>query len=1213
MIVLMNMKLKKILPLCLVVPLLVGTFSENKAYAMRVADEFEPSLLFKLDFNQNNFLDEVSQKAFSPANPTGSFQDGIRYNSYRLNQDKITIPFSSFKGDQESTLTTSFWVFPESVSGIQKILTVGSHSLSYDGNLKEWQIHNGSTLVSKVNDSLIGNKWTHISLQLSKSSSTPQLWVNGAKLSLSASTPSSPSWTSSSVLEVDGSHLSSGSRVDELEIRKGTLPDDLVSEISGLASIPDLRGEVISGNPHLSWSSEILPENVLLETSLEKEQMVPNLMWGWDKSTNGGQSIVSGDAYSGERLEKIDNTVMNGNLYNYPETSSNSSISSWKRFFVSNATNLSVTYYAKADGQNATVTQSGDGGWAESFSSKPVIKLTQPVKKGERTLYVDDARNYSQGQYLGFDTSPTVILPQRVVESVDYTKNTITLLSPMDVDYPAGSEIRNRPWRGAFHFGARTVTADSKWQRLSQNTQVYNSLDYDVSKRGASFYTYFTTGGTLHFDNLKLGYATKTKLYRDDKLLYEGYLSDYRDTSSKDMSAPKMIGKTTVTRTQNNIDVSFAPAKDVGTDYSYRIQAVANDGKTTPLSKSVNVNVMSGIKGYAYVFDKYPISNPTVLNTTGTTLSTSINDAEDRYLHIRAIDNNGNLGEVKHIRISSPELTVTPDVNGTHAQLDWKMKLDDELYEYKVYKRKKGQTEFQSVSTFNQDGDKQLRILNLYPKVNRYNGGSVAIPTQTFTTWKGETKTLPKSASLEKWMEEPNSENAKGYGKGLIDVVSVDYDTFNANPLEFLKKNGTEWNFDTVFFGTWDANAYNPDFSDMGYNLVSSFVGDGNGLLVGHDVVRFNYSVGGFERLKNLLNIGIFADVGTTPAQANWSTSGKLVRLTKSGLMTKYPWNIGEIGSKLSIPATHTLSQITYGDVWIDFANEPSQTDSSGKGQGNFYLTTWNNTGMIQTGHSNGEATPDEQKVLANTLFYLSQKTTKTSIKDYSSVDDALPNLIGETNVSLKTRGVYTLSFSPVLDNGTSYEYYVEAIGKETGSRYLSSIVGGTVLSGMKGYSLEMSNQSVPNLSTNETNQTSLEFTPPSFDKFYLHVKAVDNAGNQSVKTLSYDNQIAKLIVTPTMSAWTNGTVNLNVKSNQGLGKVVEIRLPDGTVVSGDMTSYNVDKNGMYVFYGKDVFGQWVMGSYLVNTIDKEKPIVNVDGLPTDWANEDVPVDIRAK
>ena len=59
-----------------------------------------------------------------------------------------------------------------------------------------------------------------------------------------------------------------------------------------------------------------------------------------------------------------------------------------------------------------------------------------------------------------------------------------------------------------------------------------------------------------------------------------------------------------------------------------------------------------------------------------------------------------------------------------------------------------------------------------------------------------------------------------------------------------------------------------------------------------------------------------------------------------------------------------------------------------------YYLTTWNNTAMIQTGHSNGDSTEDERKVLANTLFYLKQLTKKTEILDNSARDIADPNKV---------------------------------------------------------------------------------------------------------------------------------------------------------------------------------------------------------------------------
>ncbi len=61
-------------------------------------------------------------------------------------------------------------------------------------------------------------------------------------------------------------------------------------------------------------------------------------------------------------------------------------------------------------------------------------------------------------------------------------------------------------------------------------------------------------------------------------------------------------------------------------------------------------------------------------------------------------------------------------------------------------------------------------------------------------------------------------------------------------------------------------------------------------------------------------------------------------------------------------------------------------------GTNNFYLTTWNNVAMIQTGHSNCAATPDEQKVLANTLFYLAQITTDKSWNDHKGQDLDAPD-----------------------------------------------------------------------------------------------------------------------------------------------------------------------------------------------------------------------------
>ena len=82
-----------------------------------------------------------------------------------------------------------------------------------------------------------------------------------------------------------------------------------------------------------------------------------------------------------------------------------------------------------------------------------------------------------------------------------------------------------------------------------------------------------------------------------------------------------------------------------------------------------------------------------------------------------------------------------------------------------------------------------------------------------------------------------------------------------------------------------------------------------------------------------------------------------------------------------------------------------------------YYLTTWNNTAMIQTGHSNGQSTEDERKVLANTLFYLKQLTHKTEILDNSARDIADPNKPANITTAVNVDNSTNISFRKPEDN----------------------------------------------------------------------------------------------------------------------------------------------------------------------------------------------------
>ena len=82
-----------------------------------------------------------------------------------------------------------------------------------------------------------------------------------------------------------------------------------------------------------------------------------------------------------------------------------------------------------------------------------------------------------------------------------------------------------------------------------------------------------------------------------------------------------------------------------------------------------------------------------------------------------------------------------------------------------------------------------------------------------------------------------------------------------------------------------------------------------------------------------------------------------------------------------------------------------------------YYLTTWNNTAMIQTGHSNGQSTEDERKVLANTLFYLKKLTKQTEVLDTSASDKADPNKVEGISTIVNENNNTSVKFRKPEDN----------------------------------------------------------------------------------------------------------------------------------------------------------------------------------------------------
>ena len=408
-----------------------------------------------------------------------------------------------------------------------------------------------------------------------------------------------------------------------------------------------------------------------------------------------------------------------------------------------------------------------------------------------------------------------------------------------------------------------------------------------------------------------------------------------------------------------------------------------------------------------------------------------------------------------------------------NIKLDW---TELKNANYQIYQSVDGQ-EFQTMSTFDtESGTDKVRVLQIYPISNAAN-------------------------QLKTWLV------TNGYGKGIMEVDSVYMDNFNANPNNYLKNSDGTWKYDVIFFGTWDCNN-KKDLNETSYQATKTFIEAGKGVIFGHDTI--NYSpCPNFTRLNSYAGITASSNCysGNSSAPYGAGTGNSTVKIAKKGLFTTYPWDIGEVGTILTIPASHNSQQAIYKDnIWLRFYL-PSYSDTEMNDGNNFYLATQNNVAMIQTGHSSGNATVDEQKILANLIFYTDQITEETSYVDHSGQDFALPN-----KPIIKIDANNGKLLMETTDNGSIYQYKAKAY--VDGQTLESEPISVENKSGIKGFYYLINTKPIDIvMNANGTfveNSIDLNTLPIALaDTNYLHIAAVDNANNVSeTTTLSMDDII---------------------------------------------------------------------------------------------------------
>jgi len=400
-------------------------------------------------------------------------------------------------------------------------------------------------------------------------------------------------------------------------------------------------------------------------------------------------------------------------------------------------------------------------------------------------------------------------------------------------------------------------------------------------------------------------------------------------------------------------------------------------------------------------------------------------------------------------------------------------------YGYTLYQWNDIINEWQTTST---NYNREIRVLNICPNLN---GGHM----------------------LQEWMDDP------AVGLDKIKVTTRTMLQFNmlSNPETLLKGGGTEYQYDVIMFGSWDSNQHY-DLTPAGATAVKNFLDAGRGVLFGHDTQIQPHP--NFASLKEYTNL----DIDPNDHRLEIERGSTHIRVINDGFLLKYPHRI-PYNENLTVPFTHSAGQYANGIVWMNYpdvvGNPPGMYDSPeiwyNGGTNNFYLTTWNNAAMIQTGHSNGAATNDEKRVLANTLWYLAQFTKETSAEVCSALDLVAPEA---PTVSQSNNCDNKINISS-YDNGNTYKFYIHATNT---ADYTDTCRSNEVIvvkkAGLRGFFISEDNNpnGVPIIEYDALGDIITPLTISAKDSQivtytvidtakYIHIQAVDYAGNLSEVT----------------------------------------------------------------------------------------------------------------
>ncbi|EGO6609435.1 hypothetical protein GWG83_002506 [Enterococcus faecalis] len=383
------------------------------------------------------------------------------------------------------------------------------------------------------------------------------------------------------------------------------------------------------------------------------------------------------------------------------------------------------------------------------------------------------------------------------------------------------------------------------------------------------------------------------------------------------------------------------------------------------------------------------------------------------------------------------------EANKVAAKLDWD-EIDNLTQKgYRMYQSEDSGTTW-DIRSLNYG--KKVTVLNIFPNLN---------PKQY------PTASWDDSNAFKSWMKDLNLKDKEG--NELIEVTPVANDDFNVNPEKYLKDSSGEWKYNVITLGTWDRNGH-AKVEKKAANCIMDFINDGGGVLFGHDTIAADNSVAMAENefmepFADKLGITYgFNYTGSISQDQKYWTGSDEIQLVNDGYLMKYPFEMKE-NVVLTIPPAHSieLQNKDIGEVWFEFNKSDQVWGASvydnGKVRNNWYLKTNENVAMIQTGHSKAQATIDEEKIIANTLYNLAQISIDAYADDQSVTDDVAP---GKPELNKVEGNYYDFNVEiNSVDDGKKYQWYIEADSKNKGLLQ-SDVMKETIISNIAGYFYRM-------------------------------------------------------------------------------------------------------------------------------------------------------------